>query len=525
MKKQISLKVAVFVLAMLAFAACAFGLTKTQAATEIPTAVASTGAITWKYDAVSDSLVVKASGTVVSPAVFVTNVGSTEEKTVASNKFVKKSDLDTTTGAAIDISGSTGLKVALNKDVQLFVTAEKPKAKAKYTANVVIAASEYKKVAVTLNYVNISSGASAKKGTDVFTVTATKTDGTTDESFAINKLEVSFDGKVWLDASTVTGKEVYGKCIEKQTKAQKIYFRVAGKSSSDNAASGGVRPSASVKVTVKLPAKAPTLKVNVKTSSLPIKNGYDYIVVASGEAAAASITNTNWNTIKAYKKDTSETSTILTTDYVPVKYKSDDNVTATSYPYTSVKVTSIDLADVLVNTDNEVLVRKSATINGPCSEAQVIKLSEIADAPVVTASAIKISTSAGATTFASGSVGPDENDKTSSPKFEYVIVHGADVTKIDYTSLSWKELKSTDKFTVKTKTFKYKTKEGTETTTVNAETVAETGDVILIRRAGVAKKSGKTYSYVLASDFTSLKIVVHPEDEDTGSKSYVAFIE
>lgn len=499
MKKFTSLK-ALFFMAAFVLVCLAFSGTKVSAATPAENVPAAKD-VKWTYDAEKDVLQINLINSATGASVAVFSMKDAEEKVAKTKASVSVVD---TTGSAVTFTKvgrvNATVSIANNKAAYLFISdAAKLNTNYKVTANINILPTEVSKVTVTLNYgqANPVAGQTACGfSSAVFKLYDKDAEPVTETSFTSStKLEWSADGSTWKSAETFTVNDLY-ELVTAEERSVYIYVRVKGVSGST---SGSIqRPSKMQKISIKKAAKAPGIKIDVTKNTIAIKNGYDYQVVASGNAI--SYLPSAWTTVLPYKKDATNTKAEVTADKFAYE-KFDKNKNADSAMWTNTKVASKPLAGT---SDQVYAVRKSATDKAPASAAVEITIAARQSAPdvvIVTGAALKLKLSA--------------NDRTLS-KCEYIIL-GKDEAKTyaDSTLVKWSAFTS-ERTAIKYNAKTCKIKDGD--TTIAARDIA-VGDFILVREAGVKgkKASGtqKATPDVLASQYAVLKVTAIDTENKT----------
>ncbi|MBP5330728.1 MAG: hypothetical protein J6Y89_02635, partial [Lachnospiraceae bacterium] len=312
---------------------------------------------------------------------------------------------------------------------------------------------------------------------------------------------------------------------------KKFQFRIIGTAGTAN--ERGCKP---VKVAVKKAAKGITkLTLDVSANAAPIKNGYDFAVYkvpaaasgsgsgstsgsgngagsGSGDAATKAPTTPDeggintWYTILPYNKEATVTDYIIPTgDFTPYKKFDSEKVTVANM-FTKVKVKFVSVNDLFrlaeadKNTDSLYLyIRKSAAVGKPAGLwSSKFDVSSIAGKPVP--DLLK----AGETTIATKTEKEMYQAKFSAASgdtgtaFEILVINAADKAKlddgkIDMTTAKWTKYNATKGFKLG-----IKSKYGEIGEKAENHELAD-GDYILVRRAGVKKKT-------LASEYVVTKI-------------------
>ena len=302
-----------------------------------------------------------------------------------------------------------GIKKA-DKEVYLYVCDKDFEVEGQnISANLVIKASESKKVVGAINY--------AKEGMDwEFNVlSATVTDASKNEIknpdiywsyeadgtfFAVNDENDSATRK-YRDNKTTAPNGFDGMTLKDILDAGggTIYIKTAGKDGGTGVAQFG---SQATQVKIPKRAKAPSVKIDAKKTSISIKNGFDFTFVSKVNGEYSEPSAWEWFTVLPYLKTADvksyEKSIIPEYYYMPLS-KKDPNagkvITVADEEeyyyssYTAFKFKTIDLTYLLNNygwLDDEkfyIAVRKSATEKKPASEIFYIEVKEQALSPLV----------------------------------------------------------------------------------------------------------------------------------------------
>jgi hypothetical protein len=502
--------------------------------------------------------------------------GTFNAKNFKSLDLKKENNATTYTGSISLTDKSAGLKVGENKATYLYASIVEPESgKVKYTPNFIVDATPYKKIAVTLAYAQADAKA---EGCAIATITTTDTKGKSvvysgyydaeknpenylykivetkvTYSDILKSLQYSTDGNAWFDV-TAEPEEVNGKTVKRALDLDKLYelvnggskttlyFRISGGAAvaavEDNpatadkdesvAAKNAYRATKALKFVVNAAKETKTVKVNVSTGTLALKNGYDYFITTDKTATPIA---SEAITILPYNKDGKATkvvgegdaaeevaTTIATADFTPVKKaKENDKM------FTSTKVKSVLISDLVENpleSDMYIWIRKSATANKPADKWVLITVAKVTAAPTITNVKGKEYYSVQDVADTKGVVAAPEVKNASSDKnsgaYEYLIVDAADYTaedglKVDLSTAKWNTLGEKG-VTIGKEKSKYSNAADKKATAH----VLKEGSIILIRRAG--DKS----SNILASDFALTTIVkeeVDVEVEKDGKKT------
>jgi len=399
-----------------------------------------------------------------------------------------------------------------NKDVYLYVCNKQFEAAGKgISANLVIKAQAAKKVTVNVDYTK----ADTASATDVLSATAVDT-----KKAAIDKANISLvwskDGTKYAASNTFTGEE-----LAKMLKAGGglIYVKMEGKSGSTGDAQFDCK---AVKVKIAKPAKAPSMKMDVKKDTIALKNGFDFgIATKSGKNYEVTTWYTILPVLKTAGTKKAEDSIVPTSRFAPVSKKSTDanvendgtnNVSYTAYKFKAVNfVEVLDVLGLGADEDFILAVRKSATEKKPASDVSYYKVSGQTLAPIVlteskvdgqyliasgkdfakkgislgsvivypgtsgSGQTLTLATTGFDKSFKVGKAGNKDADENGA-NFEYCIVKTENLfatendSKIDFSTASWKKFDPAKaKFNAKTKS-KYNTIGGTKVEAVLAAT-------------------------------------------------------
>lgn len=436
--------------------------------------------------------------------------------------------IDLAANTAVSLTDDLGIK-ATNKDIYLYVVSEaitKDVTSAKPTFT--LKGQQAKKLTGTINYTK----ADTATATGVLSAVAVDKDNKTiaDPSIVWSTEEAG----IYEAVDSFTGEELADRLANGAT----IYIKMLGNST--------YRTSKAVKVKIAKQSKAPSVKLDVKKSTIALKNGYDFVLAAKTGENYALADGAKWCTVLPYLKDSGNANAIVpnanvTTGYIPLDKKdAAAKTSATAYTKTKVKALSlVDLAANLSTTEKPIKladgfsfgVRKSATNKKPASAVTWCDLQAQAAAPVIyteentssydiiaqgTDVKFKTTDIANATWMEDKSnpwsgIGKNVEAKSgaktdgTAAKYEMAVILEADLDNVDWSTVAWKAIKKGTSITEKTST-KYcltgstnkKTAVFTKTNAATTKGSANAKAVLLIRRAGV---KGKTINNcVLASE-------------------------
>ncbi len=397
--------------------------------------------------------------------------------------------------ASISLSDKeAGVKVAENKTAYIYASVRTPaEDKTKYTANYVIDATPYKKIAVTFAY------AQAEKDSTVIGIsTVTTTDnnkktivyaGPYDEetnkdhylAYILGGLQYSADGTTWYDVVSIP-RDVNGKQVDDSFTCGKLYeyinsgsktnlfFRIKGhgpveaKEAEGTEGEEGYKPaedaknayraSKPIKAGIAVAKAGKALKIDVSKGTIALKNGYDFAMTDSdkvepkllgdgGVASAFTILPFN-KAGKATRLDTVGqeevkvvTDYCATVGYAPVAKVTDDATMFTTVKvknYSIEKIARICGKNIFGNGNLYLWVRKSATAKKPADQWTLITIAQIAEAPTAKTDKAGYYTAQDPAdtkgVVASPEVSNAKSDKTSGA-YEYLIVDAADIKLVD----------------------------------------------------------------------------------------------
>ncbi len=483
---------------------------------------------------------------------------------------------------------SAGVKLANNKAAYLYVAAKTPSAaKAKYAPNVIIDPTECKKAVITVDYTVAGyENVTAISRIEITTTAAPKTpvvytmpvapeapedpedpENPTDEEAAaqeayeaaveeyeaaveefeniLGRLQYSVDGTTWkaVDADNAHG-GFEGKALAGFIKdGKKLFFRLLGTDPVEGfealeeddpetdvdetvavEAKNATRTSKVIKVAVKKQAVAKAVKVDVNSTAIGIKNGYDFAIRSTKLGTGEIVGRNEWITIlPTNKAGTAESEFIATADYAPVA-----KPVANPAMFTKTKIKALSLDDA-IDAANELLeaefsrsakiyfyYRKSASTKAPAQEYSLLEIDAQAAAPTA-------KLTSGHVAIADPKKNVFELSFNGNGPFEYLIV-GADdyaaITKaedpdaLDAVNSKWTKL---GKITVGKSKSKYKLASSTGKAT--AHTLAA-GDIILVRTAG-DKASSKFASGYIALQVAADKVSLKLQGEEEAAERYV----
>ncbi len=256
------------------------------------------------------------------------------------------------------------------------------------------------------------------------------------------------------------------------------------------------------KVSLKKPAKAVKIKVDVNKDTIALKNGFDYRI------------DDTWYTILPYSKDgTAPSSIVETKDYVPVKKVTDDPTA-----FTAEKISALEIEKMLEEYGEgfDIVVRKSAKIGAPASlteddESCYAYIDSRESAPEI--ETLKDNPSYIAVSDDKDNLTLPKIDADNTTPFEYIVIASADFAAelknpgtIVASSMKWTKYKNDGKGKItvdKTKSkYMLKTEERADNRTL------EEGSYVLIRRKGYVYKEGKgkdvyTENYIASHYYTA----------------------
>ncbi|MCR5330767.1 MAG: hypothetical protein K6E62_06225 [Lachnospiraceae bacterium] len=342
-------------------------------------------------------------------------------------------------------SKDDGVKVAESKTAYIYASIAAPAAdKTKYTANYVVDATPYKKIAVTFGYTlaqkdklepaiaSITTIDNKKKtvvysglydadtNPDNYLVrTAATQQAAAVYSDIFNALQYSTDGTTWykiVGNDLVNGKQVNDLNLDKLYSLVNggskttLYFRIKGAAATAEegtegqddykAAANAYRATKPVKAAVDAAKAGKAVKVDVSKGTLALKNGYDFTMTAGekdvpafqnaqGEAIAWTILPFNkGGKAKATDAEGNEVDTAIieTVNYVPAA-----KVTENDEMFTNIKVKAYSVDDIALKCGQSsvgsgkmyIWVRKSATTKKPAEQWTLITLDRITAAPAI----------------------------------------------------------------------------------------------------------------------------------------------
>lgn len=351
-----------------------------------------------------------------------------------------------TTAAELKLD-KTGLKVAENKELKLVVLAEKPADdKTAYNATITVAATPYKKMAVNVNYAAAADACAissvvltpAEKGAEAITVTGAEADA---NKALWARLQYSDDaGKTWKAVTELTG-EALAKLTDPKGKGAKLSFKLLG----DGTATKEVRGTKVVAVSIKVQKTLKSVKVDYVKGTIAIKNGMDYVVVATPAENGDVAPTEGWITVLPYnKKGEAKTkdskdqeidqTEVAATEYVAVKFSNkEDNNTAKSF--TAVKIAAMDLETLLgTNASVDIWVRTSAGVGKAQSTPVKVTVKAKADAPEIAATDGVYASSNEKGEIVVPALTAKETGVTT---FEYIIIDG---DTVDLAASKWTKL-------------------------------------------------------------------------------------
>ena len=340
-----------------------------------------------------------------------------------------------------------GVKVAESKATYIYASYKAPaEDKAKYTANYIVDATPYKKIAVTFRYAQAEAATKENEAPlevgAIATVTTIGTDkkttvysgeGTEAKEYKdaldeiIDDLQYSEDGATWYD---IMGNEIGTDKVNHDLNLNKLYeivsggskvtlyFRIVGAEAVEAkeavgtegeegykeavAAKNAYRATKPVKVAVANAKAAKAVKVDVTKSTIALKNGYDFAMTAKDSDTPAiegayTILPFNkggkakelvWDEDSAKFIEGDDTEIWPTCDYVPAA-----KVTENAKAFTNIKVKTYSIEDIAKRCEQSpggsgnlyIWIRKSATAKKPAELWTLVTVTQIAEAPVATA--------------------------------------------------------------------------------------------------------------------------------------------
>lgn len=431
-------------------------------------------------------------------------------KSIKSDALVKKSFTATATA---DFSILDDLKLATGKDAYVYLVLnnahEENISKPADLLSATIAKGTVDVSAVVVKYwLMVDAGtdsviAAKKKVNSVESDIVESTDGKLtfkidDGSWALSTKDTtaSVPGYTSDDLYTSVG-YVAGK------KSPKLYVRVTGTDGAQvvagsTALSTAKRPGKEKSVSLKIQAKAPSVKFDSKTGTIAIKNGFDYQKVeatsAPTDAEIAAYALNSWKTIIPYNAAGTASEEADTSTYVPqAKFIAPgDGITnnnESSYTSTKKKTHSV----VATDDKNYVwVVRKSATLSAPASCACVIIVPKTSAAPTVgTASNVEGVKGKTAEIVVPTLTKSSDDASLADVKFEFAVINKADYPTVEWDSVKWTSIAAGKKIKANAKTKYYTSADVAASETYGDKLVAtehlpayNTGAVLVIRRAG-----------------------------------------
>ena len=343
-----------------------------------------------------------------------------------------------------------GVKVAESKATYIYASYKAPaEDKAKYTANYIVDATPYKKIAVTFRYAQAEAATKENEapleegaiatittiGTDKKThIYAGEYDQDTNKDYFLDAilgdLQYSEDGSTWYD---IMGNEIGTDKVNHDLNLNKLYeivsggskvnlyFRIVGAEaleeipaienaedvpetpwveSEGRAAKNAYRATKPVKVAVANAKAAKAVKVDVTKSTIALKNGYDFAMTdkdTDTPSIEGAFTILPFNKLGKSKElileneewiEGDDTELCRTSDYVPVA-----KVTENAKVFTNIKVKTYSIDDIAMLCNQSpggsgnlyIWIRKSATAKKPAELWTLVTVTQIAEAPVATA--------------------------------------------------------------------------------------------------------------------------------------------
>lgn len=405
------------------------------------------------------------------------------------------------------VSLTTDLNVkGTTKDVYLYVCDKEFEAEGKsIQANMVIKAQAAKKVVGTVDYTKSDDTSS------VAVLGATATDANKKAIESVTVLWSAEKDGTYAKANESTGGFTGAMLNAKLAEGGVIYIKMLGVEGPTGTA---VRTSQAYKVKIAKQGKAPKVKLDVKKTTISIKNGLDFGIAFLKEGKTDEYEAVDWFTVLPTLKDATNKATdiIATTQYLPADKKNDTQKkavltsttdTTTKLSFTQSKVKEIALSTIvdLYNKDKAdedkislsdgftVAVRTSATDKKPASAVSYNVITGQAEAPQIytvenvlnyttIAAAAKlefktptivnyVSAWKGIGSAAAASTESGVKSDTAAAKYEVAVIKAADLytsdgaeeptyeldlSKIDWSTVGWKSIKEGTKLNEKTKT-------------------------------------------------------------------------
>ncbi len=473
MRKILSVKNLLLVLALAFIASMAIGATSVKAGEVTPAAepVAEAANDVLEYAPATDSIQVKAAATNDTYFLYLL------KKDEAAKVSTRTTPVEITKGTPLNIIET--FKIKPDKDLLIYCsTAPIEAGKTTGKANFKIGATPYSKLTITADYTAldttdgcgiatiVATKKADKKNLVIFNKYAEGVDAAKRAAKAAEDAvwEWSEDGTTWQAAKTC-----------KLTLNTTAYIRVKGD------ATANIRCSKVYKIKFAKEQKAKTVKVDVKKMTIALKNGYEYAVKPAEDAEDKTLV---WTVILPYNKNSKNAEAELAgVNYKPVDKK--DEAYNTTYS-TKTKVSSISIIDI-ENYQRGIYVRALATLKKPATPESLVEIPEMTTAPVVKiegqeAAAAKgdIITTGTAIEFDMPAVENGTGDENAAV-YELAVIKKANFTDINWATVSWKKVKPNAKKAIKAT---LKTKYTAGTTKVEAK-ASDSGTMIVVRRAGV----------------------------------------
>ena len=482
---------------------------------------------------------------------------------------LKKADKNATTyTGSIPLNDKTaGVNIAVNKAAYIYASITAPATqKTKYTANYIVDATPYKKIAVTFAYAQADAG---NEDCAIATITTTDTKKKTVvysgiyvaeknedhylfkagvPSDTLSALQYSTDGKTWINVlgnpvDEKTGKQLLNLDLNKLygyingSAKTTLFFRIKGAEAVEaqeavgTEGNEGYEPAVEAKnayraakpvkagIAIAKAGKAP--KIDVSKGTIKIGNGYDVVITDNDKdtpLAEDAITILPFNKAgKASVTDKVEgvdvtiaVDSIWTSAYVPVaKVTEDDQMfTATKVKdYSIEKICEKFGADYYGTGNIYLWVRKSATAKKPADKWALVTIARVTAAPTVKADKSGYySVQDPADTkgiLATPEVSNANTDKNSGA-YEYLIVDADDIISVDDRFVAKIDF-STAKWT--TLTDKGLTV-GKSKSKYSNETGKKASDHVLGNGSAVLiRRAGDKSSSILASNYITTMIV------------------
>lgn len=546
MRKTHLLKGLLTGLLALALVICAFGTFSAKAEDAKPAKPTGTPSAV-SYNPNTDSLTASADCVIY----YVKKATGNAIKTSTANFELKNAESITLTELGAKATNKDAYFIVVNKAYELDCKDEK--------ANFTVKAQPAKKITGKIDYTKADNAAA----TDVLSFSAIDANK---KAITVTPAQLiwSDDGFETVKANTLfTGAYL----ASKLEAGAAIEIKMLG------TASPATRTSKAVKVKIAKQAKAPTVKLDVKKTTLAIKNGMDFAACTKTTGDDPVYTATTWYTVRPFFKNATEAGLIVkTADYTPVSNK--DAAAKTTYTKTKIKELTLqaimdemnkdiqdDAKKYALGKDFDLMVRVSATEKKPASAATGITIKAQAGAPIIYTKdlvdgekeivtsedgkfkAAEIANYPGtkkdgsndvpATTgfgeaFKIDETAGNKDADDAAAKYEMCVVKSADLATIDWTTVSWKGIKKGTSITVgKTKT-KYTagTKPIEATLKAGASNVSEADSetLLLIRRAGVKGKTAgdctQASAYLKTWVIKDGKKYIWKTEKSVGDKAY-----